>query len=74
LLSSYERSIYKENLTCYFLFDLFDLINNVHSYSGPLLSPILGGNLVQTVTWVGDEALLIVRNNDIYYQVGFFEL
>jgi hypothetical protein len=25
-------------------------------------------------TWVGDEALLLVRNNDIYYQVGFFKL
>jgi len=33
----------------------------------PMLSTILGGELVQSLTWVGDMALLVVKNNDIYY-------
>jgi hypothetical protein len=35
--------------------------------SAPMLSPVLGGALLQSVTWVGDQALLAVKNNDIYY-------
>ena len=38
--------------------------------SAPLLFPVLGGDLLQSVTMVGDHALLVVKNNDIYYLVG----
>ena len=41
-----------------------------HIFSAPLLSPVLGGDLLQLVTMVGDQALLVVKNNDIYYLVG----
>ena len=35
-----------------------------------MLSTILGGELVQSLTWVGDMALLVVKNNDIYFLVS----
>ena len=43
--------------------------NNVNFFSNPEVETVMNGSHLQYVAWASNSSLIIVKNNDLYYQV-----